>query len=203
MAKRGENLRKGKPRPWQLRGSNHPQWKGDDASPTTKRNRARRKFKLGPCIDCGKPGTDRHHIDGDPGNNAASNVAILCRRCHMKQDGRIDALSKIAKASRELRKVKPQPCSNCKQLSKPLRRGLCHACNEYQRRTGKPRPYTTISYQKTVEQKNSQPCLRCRRPANIKGYPTRGYCASCYAYVLKCESFGKPIKPFRTNGKGD
>ncbi len=41
----------------------------------------------------------------------------------------------------ENRRVKPaKPCSNCSIPSKPLRKGRCHACNEYLRRNGKERP---------------------------------------------------------------
>lgn len=34
----------------------------------------------------------------------------------------------------------PKPCVICKQLARPLARGLCHACYEYRRRTGVDRP---------------------------------------------------------------
>jgi hypothetical protein len=57
------------------------------------RYRARRIFpSLGSCERCGRPATDRHHKDADPTNNSAGNVAMLCRSCHMKADGRLDRL---------------------------------------------------------------------------------------------------------------
>ena len=45
-----------------------------------------RLYPFGPdatCVACG--GTrrlQRHHVDGDPGNNAPENVAVLCQDCH-------------------------------------------------------------------------------------------------------------------------
>lgn len=119
------------------RGSASPAWKGDVARAETKRARAQRIYPLGICQNCGKPATERHHIDRDTGNNQSSNILILCRRCHMQMDGRLtEFLSHRIDNSKP-----PEPCKNCGRLSKPLRKGLCHSCNEYQRRNGKPRPY--------------------------------------------------------------
>jgi hypothetical protein len=57
----------------------------------------------------------------------------------MEEDGRLAAfLSHRADNS-----APPKPCANCQRPSKPLRKGLCGACNEYQRRNGVPRPYVT------------------------------------------------------------
>lgn len=72
-----------------LIGSKHPAWRGDAARPETKRSRAQRQFKLGSCELCQKAATDRHHKDGDTGNNSKRNVQMLCRRCHMEADGRL------------------------------------------------------------------------------------------------------------------
>lgn len=76
------------------RGEGHYAWKGDAASTTTKRERTQALFPVGgPCERCGEaPSTDRHHIDGDTGNNVRGNIAILCRRCHMIVDGRLERL---------------------------------------------------------------------------------------------------------------
>lgn len=68
------------------------QWKGDAATVHVKRERARKLYALGPCQACGAPGRDRHHRDGDTGNNSPENIRILCRRCHMAEDGRLQAL---------------------------------------------------------------------------------------------------------------
>ena len=118
--------------PW---GSKHGAWKGDAASEHAKHQRARRRFHLGPCERCGKPGRDRHHIDGDAGNNDRSNIAILCRSCHQKIDGRLDA------AIERLKKINvpqpPKPCSNCGRLYKPLRRNRCAPCFRFWRKYGR------------------------------------------------------------------
>lgn len=50
----------------------------------------------------------------------------LCRRCHMKRDGRLAILAAFRTATRP-----PKPCIECRQLYKPLRRGMCSRC--YQR----------------------------------------------------------------------
>lgn len=45
---------------------------------------------LGVCEQCGeKPAFDRHHKNGDVFDNTRSNLAFLCRRCHMSIDGRL------------------------------------------------------------------------------------------------------------------
>lgn len=43
------------------------------------------------CEACEKvPPVDRHHRDGNSQNNDPSNIAFLCRRCHMAADGRLE-----------------------------------------------------------------------------------------------------------------
>jgi hypothetical protein len=60
----------------------------------TGRSRAKRLFPaIGCCEKCGKSKTERHHRDGNTINNDPSNIAILCRRCHMIEDGRLASLS--------------------------------------------------------------------------------------------------------------
>lgn len=76
-------------------GPDHHLWKGDQATKNNARGRARRLIKtLGPCADCGAGRTERHHRDGNPYNNDLSNIQILCRRCHMRADGRLAALGR-------------------------------------------------------------------------------------------------------------
>ncbi len=41
---------------------------------------------------------------------------------------------------RNKRPIPAKMCTNCRRFKKPMRRGLCHACNEYLRRTGANRP---------------------------------------------------------------
>jgi hypothetical protein len=51
--------------------------------PNSGRKQAQRLLPaLGPCVGCGGAATERHHVDGDPRNNAPANVAQLCGRCH-------------------------------------------------------------------------------------------------------------------------
>ena len=82
-------------------GSAHHAWMGDAASVKAGRSRAIRKFKGAPstCTECGRDGVriDRHHIDGNTKNNDASNIAFLCRRCHMAGDGRLAAFIELGK----------------------------------------------------------------------------------------------------------
>lgn len=121
-----------------LRGPKHPEWKGDAANPKTKRNRAVRLYELRACDRCGKPGTDRHHRDGDTGNNTPENIAILCRHCHMEIDGRLASLA--AHSAARHHPLPAKACLHCGRLAKPLRRGRCGACSEYLRRRGQERP---------------------------------------------------------------
>jgi hypothetical protein len=67
--------------------------------PRTGRQIARYWFPLeGDCQRCrDTPAVDRHHIDGNPLNNTAANIALLCRRCHMEVDGRIHGIPRPAK----------------------------------------------------------------------------------------------------------
>lgn len=128
--------------PW---GENNGRWKGDSARPETKRARAQRRYPLGKCLRCQNQATDRHHRDGNTGNNDPTNIETLCRRCHMETDGRLDKFRAEAKASNESRRVPPLPCAHCGRLKKPLRHGLCSACSEYKRRHGVDRPLLSNS----------------------------------------------------------
>lgn len=67
-------------------GPDHPQWRGDDVLPRSARARATRRFKqLGPCVECGDPKSERHHIDRNPANNESANILVLCHGCHMRK----------------------------------------------------------------------------------------------------------------------
>ena len=59
-------------------------------SKTTGWSRAQRLYpNLATCQECGgRPAVERHHRDGNPLNNAPENLALVCRRCHMRLDGR-------------------------------------------------------------------------------------------------------------------
>ena len=94
-------------------GKDHPRWMGDDISEKGGRARALRWYpELGPCIKCGSPRSERHHKDRDTANNEAGNIQPLCRKCHMKGDGRLDkliegtpsAINKAISAAAKIRK---------------------------------------------------------------------------------------------------
>lgn len=68
---------------------NNPMWKGEAAKKGAKNARARYWFEAFGCEVCEKEPAERHHIDGNPGNNEPDNIAILCRRHHMEADGRL------------------------------------------------------------------------------------------------------------------
>ncbi len=79
-------------------GEHNPQWKGDDASGGSARQRARLRFALSTiCEECGAPAIDRHHVDRNPKNNAPSNLKSLCRKCHMEADGTLEAFGQLGR----------------------------------------------------------------------------------------------------------
>jgi hypothetical protein len=65
-------------------GSLNGMWKGNNATPTAARARARRMY---PC----QPGFERHHKDGNPFNNVSENIEITTRKNHMLDDGRLSS----------------------------------------------------------------------------------------------------------------
>lgn len=65
------------------RGDSNPSWKGEEVSVSGGRVRANRMYEAIQCERC--PDThrvQRHHVDGDPTNNAPENIRILCELCH-------------------------------------------------------------------------------------------------------------------------
>jgi hypothetical protein len=172
--RRGHNLVGNQQPRTTAKGSEHYAWKGDDALPSTKRNRAQKMYSLDACEDCGTAkATDRHHKDDDTGNNDPSNIARLCRRCHMKADGRLERFRERAKAQRGIEKTSPQPCNVCQKLYKPLRKGRCHRCNEYFRRHGVE--WTP----EAVAPLPPRACVNCPEPTT---HPVHGRCHNCDAY---------------------
>ena len=80
-----------------LRGADHYRWSGDAVSEKAGRKRALKAFReIGPCVECGAVRSERHHIDGNTSNNDATNIKVLCRRCHMIEDGRMETFKRIA-----------------------------------------------------------------------------------------------------------
>lgn len=91
------------------------------------RARARRKFQLRPCQGCGKPSTERHHVNGRTVDNTSYNVRVLCRRCHMLEDGRLERVR--ARIAEEFR-VHVRNCLGCGRFFKHggSERTHCTAC---------------------------------------------------------------------------
>ncbi len=74
-------------------GALNPSWKGYEAHIESGRRIARGMYPLKECDLCKiNFGIDRHHKDGNPHNNDISNVLVLCRYCHMEEDGRLKKL---------------------------------------------------------------------------------------------------------------
>lgn len=119
--------------------NDHHFWKGCNATNESKRTRAARRFSLKNqiCQKCEKlPAHDRYHKDGSLDNIEPENILLVCRRCCMELDGRLDAL-KIQDHSNQIKP--PKQCIICRRFAKPLRKGRCHSCNEYYRRHNKDR----------------------------------------------------------------
>ena len=75
------------------KGPLNPKWgKFTSADADAGRKRAGHRFELGPCVKCGKPSRDRHHINGNTLDNRPQNILTLCRPCHMAADGRLAKL---------------------------------------------------------------------------------------------------------------
>lgn len=111
-----------------LRGKKHPAWKGDAATDESKRERVQRAYALGACELCGKPATDRHHRNGDPGDNDILNIQPLCRRCHMQIDGRLDVFKSTSKGLISKRTVVGSYPDNWKFISDDVCRRAGHRC---------------------------------------------------------------------------
>jgi hypothetical protein len=87
----------------------------------------RQKFRINTMVTCGAS-TERIQAEMDA-------CTPLCRRCHMKEDGRL-RLFVEARGSRLEKgtQLPSKPCAECHRLAKPLRRGLCAACDQRRRR---------------------------------------------------------------------
>lgn len=93
--------------------------------------RARKIFRdQTPVCACGLPAIDRHHRDGNPLNNDSTNVVWRCRRCHMEEDGRLDAMRERNTSGR---RHPDHFCEGCGAKFKPngqstLQLRWCAAC---------------------------------------------------------------------------
>ncbi len=78
-------------------GPDNCNWIGSAATIKSGRSRALRAYPCKePCELCGSDKSERHHIDGNTKNNSRENIQFLCRRCHMKEDGRLASFTKSA-----------------------------------------------------------------------------------------------------------
>lgn len=80
-------------------GEEHHAWLGNKIVRRSGRTRAERLFQKEPCEVCGedKKRIDRHHKDGDTKNNERTNIKFLCRKCHMREDGRYQNFINLAR----------------------------------------------------------------------------------------------------------
>lgn len=156
----------------------HRNWKGDNVTRAHARTRAY-KYPLTDCEECGKPATDRHHKDDNTKNNARSNIAILCRRCHMITDGRLERLRENARLN-AIRSRKPtKACENCGHVTKRRWKGLCDRCHNYRKRTGENRPSVKFTLRPNHPFAITSPCPICSRETRLK---TKGRCVVCYNF---------------------
>lgn len=130
------------------RGDRHAAWKGDAAGDSAKRMRNRSDYPSLEGVACERclksPAVDRHHRDEDPGNNAPANILLLCRRCHMEVDRRLDVLRANVRLWHRILMngwghgdsviSKPKPCRNCKTKCSQLRKGRCGRCDKHFRK---------------------------------------------------------------------
>lgn len=81
-------------------GEKHHSWIGDNVSVKGGRTRAYRMYKeITPCVLCASYRSERHHIDGNTANNEPENIICVCRKCHMKHDGRLEKFKEMAVAN--------------------------------------------------------------------------------------------------------
>lgn len=120
----------------------NPRWRGIEAHLTSKRARFQRRFTIQKCAHCDNTARDRRCLDGNYENFNPSNVLMLCRKCSMVFDGRMDQF--LAQSRLPKPKLPPKMCCHCKSLWKPLRNGLCRNCYEYKRRNSTDRPLMLI-----------------------------------------------------------
>lgn len=103
------------------------------------------------CVRCGRTPVDFHREGHEADHNQrigpmmgrgcsvaaiAAELALctpLCRRCHMREDGRSARLTALCPMKKGVVIVGPRPCVACGTLAKPLRRGLCNRCNHRKR----------------------------------------------------------------------
>ena len=92
----------------------------------------------------------------------------LCRKCHMAEDGRLSRFYAMASAPKTYLHVGLLPCTSCSKPAKPLRRGLCNACNSrerYYRKTETGENWGAVARRESARRHLGQP----RRPSITAG----------------------------------
>lgn len=147
----------------------------ENPTPSALRTRTRLRHKLPDVCERCKQNKrlERHHIDGNPGNDDPANIACLCRLCHMQVDGRLVALQQ---RNRDL-----PPCRHCGRAHRSslgFRHGLCSACRSWRVRNGDDRPLHLIDESGRVRKPppDPRPCDECHRLVTIL---RRGLCGAC------------------------
>lgn len=151
--------------------------RGSAATDHSKRRRAQRLYPLEGRIcsegGCDRPAVDRHHRNGDPGDNRPENVEALCRRHH-----------------RARHSPAPAPCLDCGREAPrgKRRKGRCLTCAAYWERTGRPRPWKEDGRREGAARGVPHPAAR--RPARAclvcgeEAKPARrGRCRRCYDHL--------------------
>ena len=159
-------------------------YKGNEAGQEAGRLRARKLYPiLGKCELCENKAVERHHNDGNTLKNERLNLRFLCRHDHMKVDGR---LNKLIERNRQIPKLQLKKiCMNCGALAFPLRKGLCHSCNEYNRRNGTNRPI-----REALDGSIQQICQECQQWFVRMSHHAK-YCSNCKrtVYLRKHASY--------------
>ena len=74
-------------------GSKNPQWKGGVSDGYFARKTGGYNLPPDECPDCQQvKKLEVHHLNGNHRDNGLSNLIKLCRKCHMKRDGRLESL---------------------------------------------------------------------------------------------------------------
>lgn len=172
---------------WDNKGPNHVRWI-QDASDHLKQDRVRRKFTLGTCINCGRPGNDYYFKDGNNDNLSSDNITYRCRRCTMQADGRLENLKQASKKSAQIRKEKRKThCDNCDIKCDQIRRGRCKNCYRYFIENDIERPIENLDENKLLKRgpkpKAPQNCINCNKLEIIR--IKSGKCHACYEFFRR------------------
>ncbi len=152
---------------------NNSNWKGNCARDETKRARIARRVIMSDCENCGHKGYDRHNKSGDLNNYLSENFMILCRKCCMEKDGRLESFKELAKLPKIYLRKEPVECRICHEIKKHHSHGRCKNCDNYFRNHGIERSVYLVSVSSSGDDEASETFGRaapsrqgqCRHPA--------------------------------------